>query len=108
MQKATITMSTETHEGGNNLGTLAEDAIALMNATADVGGEKVVEARNRLAAALESGKRLYGQVKDKVVEGAKATDSAVHQHPYTAIGVAVGLGALVGYLLARRCTRHCN
>lgn len=101
-------MSNETHEGGNTLGTLAEDALALMTATADVGGEKVAAARNRLAAALESGKKIYGQVKDKVVEGAKATDSAVHQHPYAAIGIAVGVGALVGFLLARRCTRSCN
>ncbi len=101
-------MSHDTHEGGNSLGTLAEDALALLSATADVGGEKVVEARKRLATALESGKKFYGQVKDKVVEGAKATDSAVHQHPYTAIGIAVGVGALVGFLLARRCTRSCG
>ena len=38
------------------VGTLAEDARALMAATADVAGEKVSEARKRLAAALESGK----------------------------------------------------
>ncbi len=101
-------MSNDTHEGGNTLGTLAEDALALMTATADVGGEKVAEARKRLATALESGKKIYGQVKDKVVEGAKATDSAVHQHPYAAIGIAVGVGALVGFLIARRCTRSCN
>ena len=37
------------------MGTLAEDARALMAATADVAGEKVGEARKRLAAALESG-----------------------------------------------------
>jgi len=73
-----------------------------------VGGEKVAEARKRLAIALESGKKILGQVKDKVVEGAKATDSAVHKHPYVAIGVAVGVGALVGFLLARRCTRSCG
>lgn len=101
-------MSNDTHEGGNTLGTLAEDALALMSATADVGGEKVVEARKRLASALESGKKLYGQVKDKVVDGAKATDSAVHRHPYAAIGIALGVGALVGFLLARRCTRSCS
>jgi ElaB/YqjD/DUF883 family membrane-anchored ribosome-binding protein len=108
MQKEMNTMSNDTHAGANTLGTLAEDALAMMTATADVGGEKVAEARHRLAAALESGKKIYGQVKDKVVEGAKATDCAVHKHPYTAIGIAVGVGALVGFLLARRCTRSCN
>ena len=50
------------------MSTLAEDARALMAATADVAGEKVSEARKRLAAALESGKELYGRVRDKAVE----------------------------------------
>jgi len=87
------------------MGTLAEDARALLTATTDVAGEKVSEARKRLAAALESGKEIYGRVRDKAVEGAKATDQAVHEHPYQAIGIALGVGALIGYLVARRCTR---
>ena len=85
--------------------TLAEDARALMTATADVAGEKVSQARKRLAAALDSGKKIFGRVKEKAVEGAKATDEAVHEHPYQAIGIAFGVGALFGYLVARRCSR---
>ncbi|MDB6015697.1 MAG: hypothetical protein JWR19_186 [Pedosphaera sp.] len=91
---------------GNDLGSLAEDARALMTATADVAGEKVGDARMRLAAALENGKEIYGRVRDKAVEGAKATDEAVRQNPYQAIGIALGVGALVGYLVARRCSRN--
>ena len=52
----------------NDMGTLAEDARALMAATADVAGEKVGEARKRLAAALESGKEIYGRARDKAVD----------------------------------------
>ena len=63
---------------GNDMGTLAEDARALMAATADVAGDQVVEARRRLAAALDSGKRFAGRVKDKAVEGAQATDKVMH------------------------------
>jgi len=88
------------------MGTLAEDARALMAATADVAGEKVGEARKRLAAALESGKKILVRVKDKAVEGAKATDEAVHEHPYQAIGIALGVGAIIGYFVARRCSRN--
>jgi ElaB/YqjD/DUF883 family membrane-anchored ribosome-binding protein len=88
------------------MATLAEDARALMAATADVAGEKVSEARKRLAAALDSGKQIFGRVKEKAVEGAKATDQAVHEHPYQAIGIAFGVGALIGYCVAaRRCSR---
>jgi ElaB/YqjD/DUF883 family membrane-anchored ribosome-binding protein len=77
-----------------------------MAATADVAGEKVSEARKRLAAALESGKKILGRVKEKAVEGAKATDEAVREHPYQAMAVAFGVGAIVGYLIARRCSRN--
>src|SRR5881394_381463 len=90
----------------NDLGTLAEDARALMAATADVAGEKVGEARKRLAAALERGKEIAGDVRDKAIQGAKAADEAVREHPYQAIAIGVGIGALVGYLLGRRCSRN--
>ena len=101
-------MDKQTQANSSDLGTLAEDARALMAATADVAGEKVSEARKRLAAALESGKKIFGRVKDKAVEGAKATDEAVHEHPYKAIAIGVGVGAILGYLLARRCSRNCD
>jgi len=98
-------MTRHTHTQHNDLGTLAEDARALMAATADVAGEKVGEARKRLAAVLENGKEIAGRVRDRAAQGAKAADQAVHKHPYPAIGVAVGIGALLGYMLARRCLR---
>jgi ElaB/YqjD/DUF883 family membrane-anchored ribosome-binding protein len=90
------------------MGTLAEDARALMAATADIAGEKVAEARARLASALESAKEIAGRFRDKAVEGAKAADEAVRDHPYQAIGIAFGVGALVGYLAMRRCSRTCD
>ena len=90
----------------NDPGSLAEDARALMAATADVAGEKVGEARKRLAAALERGKEIAGCVRDKAVAGAKAADEAVHEHPYQAIAIGVGVGAIIGYLIARRCSRN--
>jgi ElaB/YqjD/DUF883 family membrane-anchored ribosome-binding protein len=99
-------MNQPTPATSNDLGTLAEDARALMAATADVAGEKVGEARRRLAAALDSAKAIAGRVRDKAVEGAKAADEAVHEHPYQAIGIALGVGALIGYLVARRCTNN--
>jgi ElaB/YqjD/DUF883 family membrane-anchored ribosome-binding protein len=101
-------MDKQTQATSNDMGTLAEDARALMAATADVAGEKVSEARKRLADALESGKKILGRVKEKAVEGAKATDEAVREHPYQAIAVAFGVGAIVGYLAARRCSRNCD
>jgi ElaB/YqjD/DUF883 family membrane-anchored ribosome-binding protein len=101
-------MNKQTQAISNDMGQLAEDARALMAATADVAGEKVGEARKRLAAALESGKEIYGRVREKAVEGAKAADEAVHEHPYQAIAIALGVGAILGYIFARRCSRNCD
>jgi ElaB/YqjD/DUF883 family membrane-anchored ribosome-binding protein len=77
-----------------------------MAATADVAGDKVGEARKRLAAALDRAKVLAGRVREKAIEGAKAADEAVHEHPYQAMAIALGVGALIGYLAARRCSRN--
>ena len=98
-------MNKHTQAHNDEMDTLAEDARALMAATADVAGEKVSEARKRLAAALDSAKEIAGRVRDKAVEGAKAADEAVRKHPYQAIGVAFGIGAFLGYLVMRRCSR---
>jgi ElaB/YqjD/DUF883 family membrane-anchored ribosome-binding protein len=81
---------------------LAEDARALLSATAEVAEDKVVEARRRLANALERGRDVYERVHDKALQGARATDEMVWSHPYQAIGIAFGVGALLGFLLTRR------
>ena len=99
-------MSKETQVISHDVSQMAEDARALMAATADVAGEKVGEARKRLAAALESGKEIYGRVKEKAVAGAKVADETVRANPYQAIAIGVGVGALIGYLVARRCACH--
>jgi ElaB/YqjD/DUF883 family membrane-anchored ribosome-binding protein len=101
-------MNRHTQAISNDVGRLAEDARALLTATADVGGEKVGEARQRLAAALERGREIYGNVRERTVEGARAADEVVRENPYQAIAIGFGVGALVGYLVARRCSRNCD
>ena len=101
-------MNKETQAISNDIGQLAEDARALMAATADVAGEKVGDARKRLAAALDRAKEISGCVRDKAVAGAKVADQTIRENPYQAIAVGVGVGAILGYLLARRCSRNCD
>ena len=101
-------MSKETQAIKEDIGQLAIDARALMAATADVAGEKVVEARKRLAIALDRAKEIAGSVRDKAMAGAKIADQKVHENPYQAIAVGVGVGAVIGYLIARRCSRNCD
>jgi ElaB/YqjD/DUF883 family membrane-anchored ribosome-binding protein len=100
------TINKQTRAISNDMGTLAEDASALLAATADVAGDKVAEARKRLAAALEHGKELLGRVREKAVGGAKATDQLVRENPYQTIAIVLGVGAVIGYIVARRCSRN--
>jgi ElaB/YqjD/DUF883 family membrane-anchored ribosome-binding protein len=95
----------EKHESENNVRTIVEDARALVAATADVAGDKVAEARKRLAAALDSGKELIGRARHKAVEHAKAGDQVVRDNPYQTVVIALGVGAVIGYLAARGCSR---
>jgi ElaB/YqjD/DUF883 family membrane-anchored ribosome-binding protein len=90
--------STETADAGQ----LMEDAQALLTATAHIAEEKVVAARNRVAAAIQNGREVLDDLKDKAIAGAKATDETIREHPYQSIGVALGVGVLLGYFLGRR------
>ncbi len=101
-------MNQSTEATSHDMGQLAEDARALMAATAEVAGEKVGEARKRLAAALESAKHMAANVREKAVAGAKVADQKIHENPYQAIAIGVGVGAVIGYLVARRCSRNCD
>src|SRR6266480_2065452 len=94
-------MNKHTRAVCNDVTTLAEDARALVTATADAAGEKISEARERLSATLENGKELCGRARDQVVKGARIADEAVHEHPYKTMAIAAGVGALLGYLCAR-------
>ena len=60
------------------------------------------EAANNIGTLVEQSKELVGNVRNKAIAGAKATHKAVNEHPYKAIGIALGIGAVLGFLLARR------
>ena len=91
-----------TAEATHDFGALAEDAKALLAATAEVAEDKVIAARERLSAALERGREAWDTLQDRAVRGVKVTDKAIRNHPYQVIGVAIGAGALLGFLLTRR------
>lgn len=81
---------------------LAEDAQDLLAATADAAEAKVIEARKRLMAALERGKEVWGQAQDYAATKAKVADEVIRDYPYQSIGIAFGVGALLGLLWRRR------
>jgi len=68
------------------------------------GDNEKRDLRAKLEAATEKAKEVCQRLQDETVVAAKATDKAVREHPYQAIGVAFGLGVLIGVVVTR-CRR---
>ena len=85
-----------------DLHALMRDAEELLKATAGDMSEKAKQARVRLSEALDKAKGTYRQLEEKTVAAARATDKVIRDHPYESIGVAFGVGLLIGVLVARR------
>lgn len=85
---------------------LVEDAEALLRHAVRDAGSGYAEARTRLEERLAAAKTQLSATERALVDGVKdagrATDTYVHEHPWTAIGVGAGLGVLLGLLIGRR------
>ena len=86
----------------SDLKTVAHDAEELLKATAGELGDKTKEARAKLAGALEKAKESYKKLQEKAAEGAKATDQCIRTHPYQTMGIAFGVGVIIGLLAKRK------
>lgn len=85
---------------------LMADAQALIEATEDHPGEAIASIRNKaletLSGAKESLSNLEGSLSDKAKVVAESADDFVHRNPWEAVGVAAGLGLLIGLFIRRR------
>jgi len=59
------------------------------------------ELRGRLENVIEKAKAVCERLQDQTTAAAKATDKTIREHPYQALGIAFGLGVLIGVLAAR-------
>jgi ElaB/YqjD/DUF883 family membrane-anchored ribosome-binding protein len=89
-----------------DLQTLTRDTEDLLKATAGDVSEKAREVRNRVSAALARAKvtctHLQEQTAATARAAAKRADLVVREHPYESIGIAFGVGLLLGVLVARK------
>jgi ElaB/YqjD/DUF883 family membrane-anchored ribosome-binding protein len=97
-------MTTETKRLVNDLKIVGRDAEDLVKATAGDLTDKAKEARARLITAVESAKDACLVLQDKAITGARITDRAIRQNPYYALGIALSVGLLAGFL-TRRASR---
>lgn len=89
-----------------DLSVVVRDAEELLQATASQAGEKVQQVRTRTEASLQAARERLEQARAVVEPHARTAvgqfDAQVRAHPWTAIGMATGVGLLVGLLIGRR------
>lgn len=102
MSKAKVE-STESHTA-DDLKALLHEAEQALSHTAGAAGDKFDELRERLRTALDSGKYSLEHLRDEAARRAKQADKLVRDNPYYAVGIAAGIGAVIGILVSRSCS----
>jgi ElaB/YqjD/DUF883 family membrane-anchored ribosome-binding protein len=82
------------------------DAEELLKATAGQAGDKIAAMRDRISRSLDGAKVRLSQLEVETLEkgkaAARATDHYVHENPWKSVGIAAGVGLLLGLLIGRR------
>jgi ElaB/YqjD/DUF883 family membrane-anchored ribosome-binding protein len=90
----------------DDLRKVVHDTEALLRATEGQVGEKAEDARRRVQAALDSArarlKNVQGSATEMGEEAVRATETYVRENPWQALGIAAGVGLVLGMLLTRR------
>jgi ElaB/YqjD/DUF883 family membrane-anchored ribosome-binding protein len=97
----------DTNEGSSerlatDLKRLVHDSEELLHDSAGAIGEKANALRERLSKTMEAAKVACRKLEEKAIEGAKATDRVIREHPYESVGVAFAFGLLIGVLVTRK------
>ena len=89
-----------------DLRVVVADAEELLRATASQAGERAAAARAKIEQSLERARVKLTEVETALAERSRqvahATDEYVHEHPWTAVSVAAGIGLIIGLLISRR------
>lgn len=82
------------------------DAEELLRATASQAGDKAAELRAKVQTHLSDAKTRLAEAEAAIVDKAKqvgrVTDDYVHDNPWRSVGIAAGVGLVVGLLIGRR------
>lgn len=86
----------------DDLKMIVSDGEDLLKAAANASGEGFTAARAKFSEKIVSAKAKLADLSQPVIEKAGQANDYVHGSPWTAIGVAVAAGMLIGFLAARR------
>jgi ElaB/YqjD/DUF883 family membrane-anchored ribosome-binding protein len=78
------------------------DAEVLLKATADQTGERIEKVRARAEKSVRVARERLQATGEDVRDAARELNGQVHENPWTAVGVAAGVGLIAGLILARK------
>jgi ElaB/YqjD/DUF883 family membrane-anchored ribosome-binding protein len=86
----------------DDLRAAAEATGQVIESSADDFARSTRQFQEIAAAAANLAEVTGGVLEEQLRIGGQAADKTIRQHPYQALGLAVGVGLLVGYLLKRK------
>lgn len=90
----------------NDMKIVVADAEEILRATAGVAGEKMGELRERIGERVRDAKLRIEDAEvalvDRTKAAARATDDFVNDNPWRAVGIAAGIGLMLGIIVGRR------
>jgi ElaB/YqjD/DUF883 family membrane-anchored ribosome-binding protein len=99
-------MDASTDKLMHDLKNVVGDAEDLLKVTASQGGEQIARIRARAEESLKTARERMKDVTEAAEVQARAAarevDKQVRDHPWTAVGVAAGIGLVLGILLGRK------
>jgi ElaB/YqjD/DUF883 family membrane-anchored ribosome-binding protein len=103
MEDAMDGEASSTERLANDLKNLVADAEELLKATASQAGDKIGVARQKIEQSLIEGKKALADAEKTIVEkskeAAEIADDYVRENPWSAIGIAAGVGLVLGLLI---------
>jgi ElaB/YqjD/DUF883 family membrane-anchored ribosome-binding protein len=99
-------MSDQQDQLVNDLRAVVRDAQQLLDSGVSNCGAQASQARQRLESAMREVRQSWAesgsQARQHLSQWQQASDEYVHQHPWTTVGMAIGMGVAMGWLLGRR------
>lgn len=83
---------------------IGEAETMVAGSLSERSAEALANLRQRFDEARHHFSDYYDRARIRVVKGAQCTDTSIREHPYQSLAIAVGIGAVIGVLLARRKT----
>jgi ElaB/YqjD/DUF883 family membrane-anchored ribosome-binding protein len=99
-------ISTNSSPIARDIQNVVTDAQELLKTVQSEGESKLADVKIRVQAKLDNAKQMLGELQTTVQDGAKValdtTDAYVRSNPWRAVGISAAVGALVGFLIARK------